>query len=106
MINWHSQHDLSVSPKAEPSVLPLVDSDKGHELCPPTNLWYLVAVLLLQWAPMEAWEDPAATLAALEKAIPYVLDSLQGSIVSQPARWHSWFFSQVMQMQHAEELVW
>jgi hypothetical protein len=75
MTNWRGQQDLLVSPAAEPAILP-VDSDNGHELWPPTNLRYPVVALLLQWAPMEAWEDLAATPAALETAVSPVLDSL------------------------------
>jgi hypothetical protein len=52
MTNWRSQQDLSVSPEAVLSI-PQTDTDNGHELLHPTNLWYLVVALLLQWAPME-----------------------------------------------------
>jgi hypothetical protein len=49
MKSWHSWQDLSVSTATEL----FIHSDKRHELWPPTNLWYLVVTLLLQWAPTE-----------------------------------------------------
>jgi hypothetical protein len=75
MTNWHSWQNLVVSPVAELSIPP-ADSNKGHEIWPPTNLWYLVAALLLQWAPKEACKILVETSAALKKAVSHGLDSL------------------------------
>jgi hypothetical protein len=52
MTSWCSQQDLLVSTVAEMSIA-LAGSEEVHEMLLPTNLWYLVVTLLLQWAPTE-----------------------------------------------------
>jgi hypothetical protein len=75
LTNWHSRQDLLVSLMAELSI-PSADSNKVSKLWPQSNLWHPMAALLLQWAPTEAWEDPAATPSAFKSAISWVLDCL------------------------------
>lgn len=51
--------------------------------------------MLLQWAPMETWEDPMVTLTSLGKAISHVWLSLQEDIINQPAGGMAIFASNV-----------
>jgi hypothetical protein len=98
--HWHNQQDLLISMVAEPSI-PQADSDEVHEMWLPINLWHPVVVLLLQWAFVEASEDPVAIPAALEMAVSHVLDSEN----CRSSCWVAWLFLQAMQLQYVEELA-
>jgi hypothetical protein len=103
MTSWCSQQDLLVSTVAEMSIA-LAGSEEVHEMLLPTNLWYLVVTLLLQWAPTEAWEDPAATPGALQMAISCVLNSLLKKyhrLAYQVAQ----LFLQAMWLEHEDKLA-
>jgi hypothetical protein len=103
LTNWHSWQDLLVSLMAELSI-PSADSNKVSKLWPQSNLWHPMAALLLQWAPTEAWEDPAATPGALQMAISCVLNSLLKKyhrLAYQVAQ----LFLQAMWLEHEDKLA-
>lgn len=59
---WHSRQDSEMGGPTAPEA-------DATDVCPPTCMWFPVAEVLLNWAPVEGWESVDGTPVSTETAL-------------------------------------